>query len=206
MRQKNKIAHILLGGLILSLLAFTSVRTYHFLSLTFPVDQQYMPALGLAAFDGGVLLWTAFARSGAAGQQRSVSYIMIFVCMVGVVICTWADTFLVSSANGLVRLPLGTADFALRAVLVVIVLNVVAGIVVPLLSPEHLRQWAEEDAHNKIEYETLKQIQQQAYKIAPDLASQFGEQWADRAYAQHGFQKKRGLEEGSALMKRSKND
>lgn len=179
----NKIAHILLGGLILSLLVFTSVRTFHFLSLTFPADQQYMPALGLAAFDGGVLLWSGFARAGAKGWQRAISYIMIFVCMTGVIVCTWADTFLVSSANGLVRLPVGTADMALRAVLVVIVLNVVAGVVVPLVSPEGFREWEEEKARDKIESEALKQIQARSLNIAPDVANQLTEQWVAQTYS-----------------------
>lgn len=178
----DKISHLLLWWLVLSLLCFTGLRTLHFLSLTFPPDQAYMPWLGLAAFDGGVLLWLGYARSAAKGWQRPISYLMIAVCMGGVIICTWADTFLVASKNGLVQLPIGMADQALRGVLGVILANVIAGVVIHLVSPEHLRQWVLETAQDKINAEALKQIQQRSVEITPDVASQLSDQWKKETY------------------------
>src|SRR6266516_1836036 len=103
----NKIGgKIILWGLIIALLIFTAIRTLHFLQLTFPADLQYVAYLGLAAFDIGILGWLYFAMHSAEGEaQRTVSYGMIFVCTAGVVITTIADMIIVSSQNGLTKLP-----------------------------------------------------------------------------------------------------
>lgn len=178
----GKIAHLVLWLLILGLLVFTGIRTVHFLGLTFPPDQQYMSYVGLAAFDIGVLLWFLFAKYGARGWQRAVSYLMIFVCLLGVCICTYADTMIVSSQNGIIRLPAGTADVALRGIIAIILMNVVAGVGAHLADPDHLRQWAIEAAKDKIEDQTLKQISQQAVLIAPDIAERQAEQWVTSTY------------------------
>ena len=202
----NKIAHLLLWVLGLALLAFTGFRTLDFLGMTLTSDQQFIKYLGLAAFDGGVLLWSMFARYEAKGWQRAISHIMIFVCLVGVCTCTWADTFLVSAQNGLVKLPPGIATMALYGVLTIILANVVMVIVTPMVHPERLREWAIEAAHDRIEDQTLKAISQQAVLISPDIATQQGEQWVQQTYQNLGFSKKKGLPVGDALMPRSKND
>lgn len=179
------VAQILLWGLILSLLIFTAVRTLHFLGLTFPPDQGYMPWLGLAAFDGGVLLWFFFATQAASGKwQRGLAYLMIAVCMAGVIICTVADMLLVSAANGLVKLPAGTGDQALRGVIAVIIINVVAGVVVHLVSPDHLLKMAEEEAKGQIQEQALKNIKGRAITVAPEWSDKIGEQWQAEMYNQ----------------------
>ncbi len=177
------VAQILLWGLILSLLAFTAIRTLHFLGLTFPADQSYMSWLGLAAFDGGVLLWFFFATRAATGHwQTGLSYLMIAVCMLGVVICTVADMLLVSSGNGLVHLPPNTAIVALYGVIAVIVINVVAGTVVHLLSPAHMQHMAEERARARIQTRVLQNIEGRADAIADDIAERLGAEWEQQAY------------------------
>lgn len=177
-----KIAHLLLWALGLALLAFTGFRTLDFLSMTLSADQQFIKYLALAAFDGGVLLWFMFAKHEAKGWQRAISYIMIFVCLTGVCLCTWADTFLVSSHNGLVRLPPGLAETALYGVLTIILLNVVLVVVTHLVSPEALRQWRIESAHDKIEDQTLRMIDQGSTIIAPDISRQLAQQWQAQTY------------------------
>lgn len=179
------VAQILLWGLVLSLLVFTAVRTLHFLGLTFPPDQGYMPWLGLAAFDGGVLLWLFFASSAASGfWQRAIAYLMIAVCLAGVIICTVADMLLVSAQNGLVKLPAGTGDNALRGVIAVIIINVIAGVVVHLLSPAHLQKMAMENARSTIQQHALKNIQGRAVEVAPDWGEKIGKQWQDEMFSQ----------------------
>jgi len=204
----NVIARILLWGLILALLIFTAFRTLHFLGLTFPPDQSYLSWLGLAAFDGGVLLWFFFATGAASGfWQRSVSYLMIGVCMAGVVICTVADMLLVSNSNGLVdKLPPNVAIVALYGVIGVIVLNVIAGVGVHLLDPYHLRHMAEEDARSTIQKQVTARIKQSATSIAPDVADRLADVWIAETY--QGLmlpEKKRGLSVENVLMPKSLN-
>lgn len=218
-----KIAHLLLWALGLALLAFTGFRTLDFLSMTLSADQQFIKYLALAAFDGGVLLWFMFGKHEAKGWQRAIAYIMIFICLTGVCICTWADTFLVSSHNGLVRLPPGIAETALYGVLIIILLNVVMCVVTHLVSPEALRQWRIESAHDKIEDQTLKQIDQGSVLIAPDIARQLAQQWQAQTYQnlnlqvpdelpQIEMQKKRlsllerGIEAAKERMNKSEQD
>ena len=181
-KNMNKIAHLVLWLLILGLLIFTGIRTVHFLGLTFPPDQGYMAYVGLAAFDVGVLLWFLFGKYGARGWQRAIAYLMIFICLLGVCLCTYADTMVVSAANGIVKLPPGTADMALRGIIVIILTNVVAGIGAHIADPDHLRQWAIEAAKDKIEDQTLKHIAQQAVLIAPDIAERQAQVWTTQTY------------------------
>lgn len=178
----NKIAHLVLWLLILGLLIFTGIRTVHFLQMTFPPDQGYMAYVGLAAFDIGVLLWFLFGKYGARGWQRAIAYLMIFICLLGVCICTYADTMVVSAQNGMVTLPPGTADMALRGIIAIILTNVVAGIGAHIADPDHLRQWAIESAKDRIEDQTLKAISQQAVLIAPDVAEKQALAWSNEMY------------------------
>jgi|SRR5579884_95594 hypothetical protein len=182
----NKVgAKILLWGLILAMLGFTCVRTLHFLMLTFPPDQQYIAYLALAAFDLGTLLWFYYATNAAEGAaQRAVAYGMIFVCCAGVIITTIADMLMVSASNGLTnKLPPDVATVALWAVMIVIALNVIAGIVVHLVDPKHQRHMAQERARDKIHTATLAAIEAEADDIAPQIAAAVRRHWSMQVVA-----------------------
>ena len=183
----GKIAYVVLWGVILSLLGYTAARTLDFLSLTFGPSNQVMPWLGLAAFDGGSLGWYIFFKYSAKGWQRGISFLMVFACLAGVCLCTYADTFLVSARNGLVSLPPGIANFAVVGTVVVILFNVVMSFVTHMVHPESIRQWKIEAAHDKIEDQTLKAIEQGSTLIAGDISSQLGAQWQAQAYRNLGL-------------------
>jgi hypothetical protein len=183
----NKVgAKIVLWGLILAMLGFTVVRTLHFLQMTFPPDQQYIAYLALAAFDVGVLGWFYYATHAAEGAaQRAVAYGMIFICGAGVIITTIADMLMVSDQNGVInKLPPDLATIALWAVMIVIALNVAAGIIVHLVDPKHQRHMAAEAARDKIHMATLAQINKQADTIAPQIAERVAAHWADQTIAE----------------------
>lgn len=182
-----KIAYLVLWGVILSLLGYTAARTLDFLSLSFGPTQQVMPWLGLAAFDGGSLGWYIFFKYSARGWQRGFSFLMVFVCLSGVCICTYADTFMVASHNGLVTLPIGIANNALVGTVVIILVNVVMCFITHMVHPEAIRQWKVESAHDKIEDMTLKAIDQGSTLIAGDISSQLGQQWQAQAYRNLGL-------------------
>lgn len=176
---------IILWGLILAMLIFTATRTIHFLMLTFAADQQYIAWLGLAAFDIGVLGWMYYGMNAAEGAaQRAVAYGMIFVCMGGVIATTIADMVLVSAQNGVTKLPTQWGTLGLWAVIIVITLNVAAGVIVHLVDPKHQRHAAQEGARDKIHAATMTHISQQAELIAPQIASAVAQHWANQTIAE----------------------
>lgn len=172
---------IILWGLILTMLVFTAVRTLHFLQLTFPPDQQYVAYLALAAFDVGILGWFYYATHSAEGAaQRTVAYGMIFICMAGVCITTIADMVLVSSENGLTKLPPQWGTIGLWGVIIVIIANVAAGIIVHLVDPKHQQHMARESAKDKIHALVVSEIHQKAQEIAPHVAQQAAAYWVNQ--------------------------
>lgn len=183
----GKIAYLILWVLILMLLGFTAIHTLHFLKLTSGQDQVILPWLGLAACDGGSLGWFIFFKYSAKSWQRAISFLMVFFCLAGVCICTYADMFMVGNSNGLVTLPAGLGNQALTGVIVIILVNVVMTFVTHMVSPEMIRQWKIESAHDKIEDLTLKAIDQGATLIAPNISSQLGAQWQAKAYQDLGL-------------------
>jgi hypothetical protein len=178
----NKLgAKIVLWGLVLGMLIFTAIRTLHFLMATFPPGQEYVAFLALAAFDVGVLGWTYFATNSAEGvAQRTLSYGMIFVCAAGVILTTVGDMIDVSAQNHLTQAPDWWLTAALWGVIVVIVLNVLAGILVHLLDPGHQRHLAQETARDEIHRAALAGIRKRAGEIAPQIAERVTLAWQDQ--------------------------
>lgn len=172
---------LILWLLIIALILFTAIRTLHFLQMTFPPELGYVAYLGLAAFDIGILGWLYYASHSAEGDsQRALAYGMIFVCMGGVIITTIADMIIVSAQNGLTKLPPQWSTIGLWGVIIVIVMNVVAGILVHLNAPSHKRHFAMESARDKIHTTVLSHIAAQADVIAPQIAEHTARHWANQ--------------------------
>jgi len=178
MRVGSFIGILVLGLMVLALLIYTATRTLHFLQMMFPPDMQYVAYLALVAFDVGILGWTLFATTAAEGApQRAISYAMIFVCVVGVVVATIADTALVSQQNGITKAPPNIATIGMWGSIIVIVLNVVAGICAHLFSPSHMRKFELESVHDEIHQLTIDHIKSRARDIMPQLAAENAEHW-----------------------------
>lgn len=169
---------IILLFLIAALMIFTASRTVHFLQLTFPPDFGYMAYLALAAFDIGMIGWSAYATWGAEGaMQRAVAYCMIFVCLIGVSLTTIADTIISSSKNGLTQVPPYMSTIGVWGSVAVILLNVLAGIAVHLSSPHHVRKFQLEGIHDEIHAMTIQHIRESALEIAPQIAREQANHW-----------------------------
>lgn len=178
-------AGIILWGLIISMLVFTSIRTIHLLQLTFPPDQQYVAYLGLAAFDVGVLGWFFYATQKARGAaQRAVAYGMIFVCAAGVVLATVADFFYQASQNGVTTLPPQLVTVGIWGVIIVVCLNFIGGIVAHLVDPAHLQRMKEEELHDKIMSASHAHMATMTDQIAPQIAEVLALEWRDRITAE----------------------
>src|SRR5207248_1150298 len=63
--------------------------------------------------------------------------------------------------------------------ILVVILNVIAGIVVHLVDPKHQRHLAQEEARDSIHKATLASIRKKAGEIAPRIAVQVTQAWED---------------------------
>lgn len=172
------IGTIVIALLIMALMIYTATRTVHFLQGTFPPDMGYVAYLALAGFDGGIIGWTFFVSTAAEGpMQRGLSYIMIFVCLLGVVVTTVADTVIVSAQNGKGLVPDYMAAIGVWGSIVIIVLNVVAGVCVHLLSPSHQRRHAIENLHDNIWGTTIQAYKDEIASVTPMLAKESARAW-----------------------------
>ncbi len=172
---------IVLWGIIIGMLAYTAIRTIHFLQLTLPADQQYVAYIGLIAFDVGVLAWFYYAISAAEGAtQRAIAYGMIFVCATGVCTTTVMDMTLGASRNGLYAVPPQWFTVGLWAVILVIITNFIAGICVHLNDPEQKKRMEIQHVQDEIHALTLKKIREQKNTIAPKIANAIAADWANQ--------------------------
>src|SRR5205085_10733822 len=122
--------------------------------------------------------WFYYATHSAEGAaQRAIAYGMIFICMAGVCITTVADMVLVSSQNGLTKLPPQWGTIGLWGVIIVIIMNVAAGILVHLVDPKHQQHMAKEGAKDKIHALVISEIHARAQEIAPGVAAQTADFW-----------------------------
>ena len=193
MKQKMATALVTLMGI--SLLGYTASRTLNFIRMTLPPDQHDTAYLALVAFDGGLLLWTAFYLHGAKGPwQRGIAALMIVVSLVGVLIGFGADTLYTATGFGLAKMTAGDAQSAIWGMVIIIGLNVAAVTVTHMTHPDALRAQAEEEAHDRITMATLEQIKQNATHLAAELAPQLAGKWTQDMRLQH----LQGIEPASA--------
>jgi hypothetical protein len=184
MKQKMATALVTLMGI--SLLGYTASRTLNFIRMTLPLDQHDTAYLALVAFDGGLLLWTAFYLHGAKGPwQRGIAALMIVVSLVGVLIGFGADTLYTATGFGLAKMTAGDAQSAIWAMVIIIGLNVAAVTITHMTHPDALRAQAEEEAHDRITMATLEQIKQNATQLAAELAPQLASKWTHDMRSQH---------------------
>jgi hypothetical protein len=132
---------------------------------------SYVAYLALAAFDGGILGWTIFATFGSEGPaQRGIAYLMIFICAIGVILTTVADTLIVSQDNHLTKAPPDIATVGMWGSIAIIVLNVLAGITVHLASPHHIRKWQMETMRDDVYRAAMKHTKTKVSEQIPALA------------------------------------
>jgi hypothetical protein len=178
------IANILLGALTIALTIFTASRTLDLLSQWLPVQQGIYVWLGLAAFEGGFLMWCLFFANAAKGSiQRGVALLMVVFCFLGIAVATISDLVLTGAKDG--KLPPINENLQEAIVVfigLVIVINVAAFAATKLISPDKLQQWARQDAEDKIFEEEHKAIRELAPYVAANMAPMRAQQWAQQTW------------------------
>jgi hypothetical protein len=182
----KKIGALLATLLGLVLLVYSASRALNFIAMTLPADKQILAWFGLAALDGGLIAWTLAYLHGSRGWQRPIALGMVLIDLVGAVGMFTLDTLYHMGQSGMTQAltqdELQTAALALSGV---IALNIAATVAHHLTDPDRLKEQAEEEAFDKVEDATLKQISQNAEQLAAQVAPMLAQDWADRTRARY---------------------
>lgn len=173
-------------ALAVLLLIYSATRSLDFISLTLPPNRQILAWFGLAALDGGLIAWTLAYLYGAKGWQRPIAFGMVIVDLLGAIGMFTLDTLYNAGANGMtVTLTQEEIFYAVLALSGVIGLNIAATVASHLMSPEALKQQAEEEAEDKIETATLEKITENADALAAEVAPIVAADWISKKRVQH---------------------
>ncbi|WKZ39861.1 MAG: hypothetical protein QY328_16495 [Anaerolineales bacterium] len=182
-KKLGQISATLLAGL---LLVYSATRSLDFISLTLPPDKQILAWFGLAALDGGLIAWVLAYLHGAKGWQRPIAFGMVVIDLLGVIAMFTLDTLYNAGANGMTgALTENQIFWSVVGLSAVIGLNIAATVASHLMSPDALRAQAEEEADDKIETATLKQITQNADTLAAEVAPIVAADWVAKKRVQH---------------------
>lgn len=180
--MKKKIAKFAVLALGLTLIIYGAVRSYDFLSLTVPVDQQWWAYAGLAATEFGLIGWLlAFLWDEGSSTQNAISLIMMVIDFLGSIALSTADMFYVSSGKGLVaQIDPNTMTYILIGLATLVAVNVGAGLAHAAADPGAARHRAQREAFALIEDQALEKIREHAEELAAELGKEIAQDWRVR--------------------------
>lgn len=184
MFKKLGILTVLVLGFIL--LVYSATRSLDFIRLTLPADRAILAYFGLAALDGGLVAWLLSYLYGSRGWQRVIAFVMILVDLVGAVAMFTLDTLYNTGKAGMTTaLTADELETAVLALSAVIALNIAAAVAHHMTDPDQLKAQAEEEAFDKVETATLKQISKNADQLAAQLAPTMAADWMRNTQARY---------------------
>ena len=185
MTMKKAISTLLLTVLGLALLIYSAARSLNFIMATLPPDKQILAYFGLAALDGGLLLWLGHFLHGAAGPwQRGTALLMVAVDLVGAVAMFTLDTLYESASAGMTRgLTVDEITTAILALSGVIALNIMAVVFSHIMDPSARKKRSKEEAQDRIEDKALDKISQSAELLAEELSNEIAAGWQQEILA-----------------------
>jgi hypothetical protein len=163
------IAGYLFAGL---LIVFTGMQTY---ALLYEVSGNHLTAaIGLILFEGGMIYWWSVFRREADGLfQMSIALLMFVVSLA-----------LVTTA---VALHLGAVDATFlgeqtpaRVIIIAVVLNLIAKLIYPLVSPDTFTRITERAHEGKILNQTYAKFNTKIDDISDEVSDDMAEAWKDR--------------------------
>jgi hypothetical protein len=169
----------------LPLLGYTIYRTVELLSLTLPPDNWWVGLAALFALDIGVVGWAHYYTHNAQSEdQERIALGMIWLCITGVGLAMFGDTFYQTSHREFVNVK---SDFTFWAIVVqgiIIMANIVAGVFVPIISPGARLKREERRIYHDIEVKKLEAIKNNAQTLANEAAQVHGAHWLEQQRAQ----------------------
>lgn len=183
----KKIGGLIVTLLALALLVYSATRSYNFISMTLPADQQILAYFGLAALDGGLIAWLlAYQYGSRGGWQRGISLLMVIVDLIGCVLMFTADSLYQTGRMGLTTAMSGDQiQTIVLALSLIIALNIAAATAHQLTDPDSLAQQANEEAAGRIEDQAREQVSKSSEQLAAELAPIMAEDWMARTRARY---------------------
>lgn len=182
----KKIGSIIVLALAVVLLGYSATRSLDFITLTLPPDRAILAYFGLAALDGGLVAWLLSYLYGSKGWQRAISFLMVLVDLFGAVAMFTLDTLYNTGKAGMTKaLTPDELETAVLALSGIIALNIAAAVAHHMTDPDQLREQAEEEAFDKVETATLKQISKNADQLAAQLAPTLAQDWMQNTRARY---------------------
>jgi len=164
----------------LLLMAVTGYMTWSALQRLMGADAWLVSALGLVAFEGGLLLWPMYYQQADTNTQSGIAAVMAVIDLLGVAMAFGVEVM--GNNPGMAGLIPQFADVATWGVIGVVIANVAAYIVVDAIDPDKAlaRQMAAQSRAQKTAQlfiarqaaqATLSGIQETANQIVPGLAA-----------------------------------
>ena len=164
----------------LALLGTTGYMTWQALTRLMGADAWLVSALGLVAFEGGLLLWPMYYQQADTNTQSGIAAVMAVIDLLGVAMVFGVEVM--GNNPGMAGLIPQFADVATWGVIGVVIANVAAYIVVDAIDPDKAlaRQMAAQSRAQKTAQlfiarqaaqATLSGIQETANQIVPGLAA-----------------------------------
>jgi len=168
------------------LLVYSATRSLDFIRLTLPADRAILAYFGLAALDGGLVAWLLSYLHASRGWQRVIAFVMVIIDLVGAVAMFTLDTLYNTGKSGMTNaLGADELETAVLALSGIIALNIAATVAHHMTDPDQLREQAEEEAFDKVETATLKQISKNADQLAAQLAPTMAADWMRNTQARY---------------------
>ncbi len=164
----------------LALMGVTGFMTWSALQTLMGADAWLVSALGLVAFEGGLLLWPAYYQAADTNTQSGVAAVMAVIDLFGVGAAFGVEVM--SNNPGMTELIPQFAGVATWGVIFVVIANVAAYIVVEALDPEkqiarqmgaaqRVQKHAQVVIARQTAAATLAGVQATANQIVPGLAA-----------------------------------
>ena len=164
----------------MALLGTTGYMTWQALTRLMGADAWLVSALGLVAFEGGLLLWPMYYQQADTNTQSGIAAVMAVIDLLGVAMAFGVEVM--GNNPGMAGLIPQFADVATWGVIGVVIANVAAYIVVDAIDPDKqlARQMAAQSRAQKTAQlfiarqaaqATLSGIQETANQIVPGLAA-----------------------------------
>ena len=164
----------------LALLGTTGFMTWQALTRLMGADAWLVSALGLFAFEGGLLLWPMYYQQADTNTQSGIAAVMAVIDLLGVAMAFGVEVM--GNNPGMAGLIPQFADVATWGVIGVVIANVAAYIVVDAIDPDkqlarqmaavsRVQKTAQVMSAKKTAAATLSGIQETSNQIVPGLAA-----------------------------------
>lgn len=187
MKMRKNLSLLLVTSLGLALLIYSAARSLDFIGMTLPPDKQVLAWFGLAALDGGLVLWLLHYLYSARGAwQRGIALLMVVIDFLGAAAMFTLDTLYRTGEAGITTaLSAPAIRGAVLALSGVIALNIAATVANHILDPDSRRQAAAQEAEDEIEEAAIKTISEHAPALAAELAPTLAADYLARTRARY---------------------